>query len=73
MSNLQIVSNVLTALLAFLGAIGGVVLGRHLQTKSWEKEFNVMLKKNIFEQRIKLIEKTSYLLHKSRGCKFFKK
>lgn len=72
MSNLQILANVLTALIAFFGAIGGVILGRHLQTKFWEKEFNVTLRKDIFEQRIKLIERMAYLLHKSERVQVIK-
>ena len=69
MSNLQILSNVLIGLLAFSGATVGVILGRHLQTKFLEKEFNVTFRKEIFEQRIKLIEITAYLLHKAGRLK----
>ena len=62
---IHILLYILPAIIALMGAIGGVILGRDLQARSWKNEYLINIKKEIAYQRIKLIERMSYILNKS--------
>ncbi|MNZ42260.1 hypothetical protein D3C78_598310 [compost metagenome] len=51
--------------MAFLGAILGAYLVSKLDQENWKERFQIEQQKRIFEKRMELIEKTSYLLSKS--------
>jgi len=55
----------MTAFMAFAGAILGAYLVAELDQSNWEERFKVEQKKAILEKRIELIERTSFILSKS--------
>lgn len=56
---------VLTAVLAFMGALGGSFLTGYLNKNLWEHQIIYEQKKQIFDQRIKLIERISRIVNLS--------
>lgn len=56
---------IFTAILAFMGALGGSFLTGYLNKNLWERQNVYEQKKQIFDQRIKLIERISRIVNLS--------
>ena len=56
--------NIVSALLALLGAIGGVIIGQRLQARARKDEFDLVTRKELLTLRIGLIERLTSVLVK---------
>lgn len=61
----QIGVGVFTAVLAFLGSTGGVLLSNRQQMNQWERNSRYELEKMVLERRLELIERTCKTFNKS--------
>lgn len=64
MDKAQISVGLFTAIFAFAGAIGGVFFSDKLRRRAWQKEIEYEEKREIFSQRIKLLERAASILNK---------
>ena len=53
-----------TAVLSFLGALGGVYVSSHFDQANWEKRYTLELKKVVLEKRVAILERAVSLLNK---------
>lgn len=54
-----------SALLAFVGALGGVLLGSRLDQENWENRFKIEQKRTLLEKRISASERFVIIVNKA--------
>lgn len=65
MTKAELYVAVLTAGLAFAGAIAGVTLGSNLDQKNWERRFELEQKRALLEKRIAAVERVVVVVNKA--------
>lgn len=66
---MKIVLVVITAVLAFLGAIGGTIVASTFESAKWVRETNYTYQQNILNKRIELLERTVKILNLGDAAK----
>ena len=59
----------LTALLAFLGAVGGTFISGYIQRQSWERDKLYEHQQRVLAKRMELIEKTVRVMNSQKTAK----
>jgi hypothetical protein len=61
----KVILVLLTALLAFIGAVGGNLVTSRLERTQWERQTGYKYQQGVFETRLELIERTAELTNKA--------
>ena len=68
MKEYQYIIPAFASLLSFIGALLGVLIGNILQSKLWRKQFEVSYKKDLLNERIKLLERMAAIIAKRHNA-----